>query len=376
MNVSQMRWSASGGWTTPDGSAPNPQLVLAFGGIDVVFENTHYEHLRSNFPEANIVMASTAGEIDNDEVNDETIIANLLQFDSTEIVAHMLPVDVASDSRELGQNLGQQFDTTDLRHVLVISDGSKVNGDQLVAGLNASLPEGVLVTGGLAADAGRFTKTFVGLNGTPESGNVVVIGFYGSRIKIGHGSMGGWDEFGPVRRITKSEGNVLHELDGKPALEIYKDYLGDKAKDLPGAALLFPLNIYVEGDVTLVRTILSIDDETGTMTFAGDIPEGNQARFMMANFDRLVEGAEKAAQFGLQSIDGESPDFVLMISCVGRKMVLGHRVEDEVEAVCDFFGEKPCYSGFYSNGEITPVNGKVECSLHNQTMTITTYREE
>ena len=70
---------------------------------------------------------------------------------------------------------------------------------------------------------------------------MVAVGLYGEHVKLGHGSKGGWDTFGPERIVTKSDGNVLYELDDKPALALYKEYLGDRAAGLPGSALLFPL---------------------------------------------------------------------------------------------------------------------------------------
>jgi hypothetical protein len=259
-----------------------------------------------------------------------------------------------------------------LRHILVFSDGISVNGDDLVKGINQDLPPGVLVTGGLAADAGRFSKTLVGANAEPQPNRIVAIGFYGDKLRITHGSHGGWDLFGPVRVVTKAVENVLYELDGENALEIYKRYLGPRASELPGSALLFPLCILgSDRESQLVRTILSVDDASGTLRFAGNIPEGAQVQFMMANFDRLVDGAAKAAE---QS-DDQSPELVIMVSCVGRKIVLDQRVEEEVESVCQYFGNKATYTGFYSNGEISPQLGSTSCSLHNQTMTITTYHE-
>jgi hypothetical protein len=241
-----------------------------------------------------------------------------------------------------------------------------------VRGINSELPTNVIVTGGLAADAGRFTKTLVGANHNPESNRIVAVGFYGNHLKITHGSHGGWDLFGPVREVTKAVDNVLYELDGENALDLYKRYLGPRANELPGSALLFPLCI-LGNDMQsqLVRTILSVDESAGTLTFAGNIPQGAKVQFMMANFDRLVDGAAKAAE---QSSD-KSPELVLMVSCVGRKIVLDQRIEEEVESVCQYFGDKPNYTGFYSNGEISPQLGSTKCSLHNQTMTITTYHE-
>jgi hypothetical protein len=259
-----------------------------------------------------------------------------------------------------------------LCHILVFSDGISVNGDDLVRGINEDIPADVIVTGGLAADSGRFTKTLVGANAEPQSNRIVAIGFYGHKLKITHGSHGGWDLFGPVRTVTKAVDNVLYELDGENALEIYKRYLGPRASELPGSALLFPLCILgSDRESQLVRTILSVDDAAGTLRFAGNIPVGAEVQFMMANFDRLVDGAAKAAE---QSND-QSPELVIMVSCVGRKIVLDQRIEEEVESVCQYFGNDAVYTGFYSNGEISPQLGSTQCSLHNQTMTITTYHE-
>lgn len=375
MKVNQLQWTKADGWPTPDFETGTADLILAFGGVDEVPQEEVYNDLKALFPNARIVIASTAGEIIGEEVHDNTVVANVMSFEKTKIEAVEVDVKGFETSAAVGAALANGLTHEDLKHVLIISDGSLVNGDSLVKGLNEHFPSDVLITGGLAADAGRFSATFVGLDHSPENGKVVAIGLYGDAIRVGHGSMGGWDEFGPIRQVTNSEGNVLFQLDDSPALELYKKYLGEKSKDLPGAALLFPLCVYSDNETeSLVRTILSIDDESGSMTFAGDIPKGANVRFMMANFDRLVEGAEKAAGLGGKMLNDETPEFTLMVSCVGRKMILGERTEDEVEAVVEKLGES-IYSGFYSNGEITPLNGKFACSLHNQTMTITTYRE-
>ncbi|MEO0405232.1 MAG: FIST C-terminal domain-containing protein, partial [Bacteroidota bacterium] len=336
-----------------------------------------YEELRSFFPKANIVMSSTAGEIVDDRLQDESLIATALSYEKTKLKFVEFNIQDFDSCESCGGAIQKALLEDDLNHVLVISDGGMVNGDQLVAGINDGLPSEVIVTGGLAADAGRFDKTFVGLNKVPEPGNIVAIGHYGSDLVVSHGSMGGWDEFGPIRTVTKSTDNVLYELDGQPALSVYKKYLGDKAEELPGAALLFPLSLYTQdGKVQLVRTILSIDEEEGSMTFAGDLPQGSEVRFMMANFDRLIDGAAEAAEASLNLKQTEDPEFVLMISCIGRKIVLDQRVEEELESVKEIFGEDAIYTGFYSNGEISPFVEGVACSLHNQTMTITTYKEK
>ena len=373
MKVKQHLWKEGKGWTsTSDSSQFNPSLVLAFGGIDTLANDSIYGEIRKIYPEANIVMVSTAGEIHGDEVNDHTVSVTACQFEKTSIKVVEGSVSDCANSFECGKSITRGLQGEGLCHIMVLSDGISVNGDDLVRGINSELSSNVVVTGGLAADSGRFTKTLVGANHNPESNRIVAIGFYGDHLKITHGSHGGWDLFGPVREVTKASNNVLYELDGENALDLYKRYLGPRASELPGSALMFPLCI-LGNDMQsqLVRTILNVDENAGTLTFAGNIPMGAKVQFMMANFDRLVDGAARAAE---QSSD-TSPDLVIMVSCVGRKIVLDQRIEEEVESVCQYFGDKAMYTGFYSNGEISPQLGSTHCSLHNQTMTITTYRE-
>jgi hypothetical protein len=374
MIVSQLFHNKNLGWIS-SGRSLNPQLVLVFGGIDEIGDPEVYNYIRNLHPSAEIVMASTAGEIRKNEVTDHSIVATCIEFQSTEIKTVALSVSDLNKSYESGKHIGLALMNDKLRHILLISDGTTVNGDEFVKGINNSVSANVLVTGGLAADSGRFEKTLVGLNQIPVAGQIVAVGFYGNKLRVGHGSMGGWDIFGPVRTVTASKGNVLYELDGINALELYKKYLGDRAVELPGSALLFPLCILGEDGSQLVRTILGINENTGAMIFAGDIPVGANVQFMMANFDRLIDGAIHAAEQTHLRLGGTEPDLVLMVSCIGRKIVLDQRVEEEVESVVDFFGPNPVYCGFYSNGEISPLKGSIGCSLHNQTMTIPTIAE-
>jgi len=258
----------------------------------------------------------------------------------------------------------------------VLSDGLAVNGTELVKGFNDALPTNVVVTGGLAGDGSAFKRTWVIYNGSLLKNAICAIGLYGKQLTVGHGSKGGWDTFGPERRITRSKGNVLYELDGKPALALYKEYLGDRAKDLPASGLLFPLMIREDAnsDKQLVRTILAIDEDKQSLTFAGDIPMGHLAKLMRANFDRLVTGANDAAVLASSEIAGKDPTLAIAISCVGRRLLLGERIEEETEATLEIFPKGTVQVGFYSYGELSPY-ATGACDLHNQTMTLTTYAE-
>ncbi len=383
MTIAQKKWTQDKGWTdikTAVFSQP-PQLVLVFGGSAVIKAGKYFDEVKKFYPESNIISCSTSGEILNDEVNDDSLSLTAVQFEKVSLVFKETEIDNISQSENAGDVLSKDLPQKDLVHVMVFSEGLKVNGTALVHGLSKNLPADVSVTGGLAGDGGDFKNTFVGLNQPAKEGKIVIVGFYGKNLKVGYGSVGGWDTFGTKRLITKSDGSVLYELDGKPALQLYKEYLGEKAQGLPGTGLLFPLSLTVKNldgsEVELVRTLLAVDEDKQSLTFAGDMPQGVYAKLMKADFDKLVDGASGAAGMSLAALKQGNAELAILISCVGRKLVLKERVEEEIDAVREKVGEGVVITGFYSYGEICPTAPtEKQCQLHNQTMTITTFREE
>lgn len=373
MKVQQTRWSDPGGWSqSPAGVGA--QLVLVFGDRASLVNPRLGQDLATHWPDATILGCSTAGQISGTEVFDTGVVATAVRFEHTQVRAATAPV-TAADSAAAGAALAQALAAPDLVHIIVISEGLDINGEALVRGLGEKLPAGVSVTGGLSADGEQFQETAVLFGGTPRKNTVAAVGLYGSRLKVGYGSLGGWDSFGPERQITKSTGNVLYELDGQSALALYKRYLGEHASDLPASGLLFPLSLRTrDASAPVVRTILSVNEAEQSLTFAGNVPVGGYVRLMKANFDRLIDGAVGAGRISAEAL-GRPVDLALLISCVGRRMVLRQRIEEEVEGVRDIVGPAAVITGFYSYGEISPFTPKARCELHNQTMTVTTLAE-
>ncbi len=374
MIITQYLW-ANSKWSPTLSEDPNADWVLAFGHI---MDGSLRDAVANTFPNAVICGCSTSGEIAGEEVHENSLAITSISFQkNTQVRAAIEAIASTEDSKLIGQTLAKTLLDKNLAHVFILSEGLNVNGSELVEGFNNILPQHVMVTGGLSGDADRFEKTMQWCNDEFNSNRVIAIGLYGNEIHIGHGSLGGWDPFGPDREVTKSQKNVLYELDNQSALELYKNYLGDYASDLPSAGLLFPLSIRGEGVPAdgLVRTILAVDEHEQSVTFAGDIPQGCYARLMKANFDHLVDGAQQAAENCLETMRASNPELAILISCVGRKMVLKQRIEEEVESVRSVLGDKPCLTGFYSYGEISPLLPAARCVLHNQTMTITTLSE-
>jgi hypothetical protein len=379
MLLEQRRWRRDQGWqftTAKQDATRAAQLVMVFGATEPLSDPALHRDIRQRYPDAHIVSCSTGGEICGTEVTTDSVVTTAMLFEHATLAVTIQDVGGAADSAAAGARIAAALPREGLRHVFLLSEGLDVNGSALVRGLTASLPPGVAVTGGLSADAERFERTLVGLDDLPRPRRAAAIGFYGERLKVGFGSLGGWDTFGPNRRITRSVGNVLYELDGLPALDLYKRYLGPYAAELPASGLLFPIRLVTEsGEDGVVRTILGVDEEAGSLRFAGDVPQGMYARLMKANIDRLIDGAAGAASSTHQQLDGDDPDVVILVSCIGRKLVLKQRVEEEVENVRDVMGNRPVLTGFYSYGEISPMTPSAKCEVHNQTMTITTFSE-
>jgi hypothetical protein len=378
MKIEQKVWTKNKGWSFREGPdiGEKAQLVIIFAATEILKEAKFFHDLKKMYPRAHLFGCSTSGEIRGTKVSDDTLVATAIHFEHTEIISTRITLDKVSSSLEAGEMLAQSIKKDGLIHVFVLSDGLNVNGSELVKGLAKNLPEDVTITGGLAGNGDRFEETYVLCDDVSSKNTVAILGLYGNNLKVGYGSMGGWDPFGPERLITKSKENVLYELDGKSGLEIYKKYLGEHASGLPATGLLFPLSIRTkDGESGIVRTILAVNENEQSITFAGEIPEKAYARFMKANFERLIDGAHEAANISLNAINKTPPDLAILISCVGRKLVLKQRIEEEVETIRDVLGPAAMLTGFYSYGEISPFAPGEPCALHNQTMTITTFTE-
>lgn len=362
-------------YITPKQNLKKP-LVLVFGNRFALEDTNIYNEIKRLFPDGEIIFGSACAEISSDTVNEDSITITAIEFEKSNFIVKTSNVlNKNLDSYKTGHELISQLPKEGLKYIFVVSEGSFINGSQLTKGMSSSTENNIIITGGLCGDDTRFEKTIAGFNENPKSGEIIAIGLYGDTLDISFSIHGGWIPFGPERIVTKSEGNTLYELDGKPALDLYKSYLGDKAKDLPSAALLYPLNVTSENEKQpIVRSILNIDEETNAVILAGDIAENAKVQLMMTNVDNIANASEKAARQALE-LRETKPDLAMLISCIGRKLVLDQRVEEEIEEVIEVLGNDTTIFGFYSYGEIAPFHGEVTCQLHNQTMTITLISE-
>ena len=378
MKVTTLNYRKNIGWSSALPSVDSPQtLILVFGASSFSKFKQPFQEIKDKYPNSIIAGCSTAGEIFDDLILDHSLVISITQFKHTQLRFFATPISKMEESLKTGKSIAEHLSHNKLSAVLVLTDGLSVNGTDFVKGVNSGLKENVVVTGGLAGDGSDFKSTWILINGVPQSAYACGIGFYGDAVRVNHGSQGGWKVFGPDRLITKSHHNILYELDNEPALELYKGYLGDMAEGLPATGLRYPLALTdTATGKRLVRTILAIDEETNSLIFAGDIPEGQNAQLMYATFDNLIDGAEQAASMLEINVKPDQEVLAIAISCVGRRMVMEEEPGAELEATLEFMPKQTKQVGFYSYGELSPFVKNGNCDLHSQTMTLTSIYEQ
>lgn len=378
MQIEQFQWTSDRGWNRSlQGSriGSSAQLVLLFGRHELVATADGAQLVRRAFPNAHVVGCTTGGEIQGARVSQETLTVTAVTFEHSRVAVAWTSLVGGDGNTAAGEALVRQLEPKGLRHLVVYCEGRRVDGSAFVRGIAAALPGGATVSGGFAADGNRFGDTHVWCDGPPQTDAALAIGFYGERLRVGMSVTGGWGPFGPDRVVTRSERNIVHEFDGQPALALYKRYLGEYAEGLPAAGLMFPLEVRSsrEGE-PLLRVLLAVDEATQSITYAGDVPEGSLARFMVGHIEDLIGSTFDAARRSLGALPAPRPELSLIVSCNARRAVLKQRLEEEVEAVQHVLGTETAIAGFYSYGEIGPHADEV-CELHNETMTITNFAE-
>jgi hypothetical protein len=390
MKLEQRKYYMESGWDMEMNTelSKKAQLVLVFYPTSLLKTTTGIvKMLKSYYPQAHIAGCSGHGEISGVQVDDVSMVVTAVEFENTPIKGACISPAQAANSFQVGEMLAGSIPASipcidpgaedKLVLALIFTDGLNINGSELVKGLSSRLPESVTITGGLSGDSINFNQTSIIWDKEPIQNKIAILGFYGEHLKIGCGSMGGWDPFGPERLVTRSEGNVLYEFDGQSALALYKKYLGKYADDLPASGHFFPLSFRDRNAAHgVIRSLVSINEEDQSMTFAGDIPEDSYSRLMKTNIERLIDGATEAAKASLKSMAPTTPQLAFLVSCAGRRLVLRQRFEEELEAVQEVLGKDIPMTGFYSYGEISPFAPGVKCELHNQTMTVTTIAED
>jgi hypothetical protein len=373
----EFRWDAAcgGALNIPD---IEYDLILFFGSRGALSSNEAYDALKASFPDTMVVGCSGGGQIHGEGIIDDGFTGLALKFESTKIKLVTAPVMDSHDSFQVGRSLAHNLNSEKLAGVLVLADGLELNGDELLAGLSAVFPPHVVIGGGMAADDDKFQRTLIAANAAAMPNTIAAIGFYGDDVRLTSGHGDGWKPAGAEFEITASRMNKVYDFNGESALRLYEKNLGEKAAQLPMSGLNFPLRICdpKNQNVQLVRTLLGIDREVGMLTFAGNLPEGWMAQLMHAEPLDLIKAAEEAAAG--RALDAlATAQASILVSCIGRRLVLGDRSAEEVKALKSALGGSPSIAGFYSYGEFaSPAKDGGRPRLYNQSMTVFSISED
>jgi len=352
-----------------------PDLILIF--VSPNFSNLKLlKQYKLIYPDSIVTGCTTAGEIEDISVHFGSAVITGVKFSNAKVVYNEVRVFSPKDSEAAGKELIEKFDHEGLKHIYVISEGLNVNASDLVSGLKSYTSPNFSITGGLAADGYKAQKTFVLTNDFVFEQNVIVaIGFYGEDLKVGFGVLEGLNSLGVDRIITKSEKNVVYEIDEEPALDLISRLLGT-TNNVSDSIMLLPLSVREKvTDRDVIRSIKGFDKIENSITFTGNMPEGSYVRLMRTNIDRLINAAEGAAEVSIEPIGNTHTDLCLVTSCVGRRRFFKELVEEEIVAVRDVIGEDATITGFYSYGEISPIISSTVCDLHNQSIVVTSFSE-
>ncbi len=373
MQVVSTYYTHASGWHEPLPDLDSPQtLVLVFGEAE--YQSYHHvlSELQKKYPTSIMAGCSTLAGIYNESLMEHALVVSVIRFDKTRLLFTAAEQYYGDSSWQAGQQLARQLTAPDLRGVIVLADGLHTHGTKLIQGMASLLdPYEVKIVGGLASDPFKFVSTWVLVNGAPASHMVSAIGFYGDDIVFASDSRDGFKPFGAERIITRADDRVLYEIDGRPALELYKEYLGDHAAKLPLSALNFPLAIWHEDKRHYaVRVPISVNEETQSLHFIADIPEGYKTQLMFGNMDNLLDGVEAVAQSLANTLPEDVPVLAFTISCTVHKLIMGDDTDQELASVMDELSPGSQQIGCYTFGELAPTEQSGGCSLHNATMTL------
>lgn len=362
-----------------------PDFVIAFASP--VFDQQELvkgiAEATSNSP---MVGCTSAGEITNEGPSTKSVVIMAIKSDSVKFYTG-LGKNVKAGAREAGKAVASEVKEKveksggQMKAFIMFPDVLAGNGADAVRGVLDVLGEHFPVVGGAPGDDFLFKETFEFRDGEVAAGSIGGVGICGNFV-MGAGVRHGWIPIGIPMKVTKSEGAILHELDGKPAISIYEEYFGQKADELrkevlARMAITYPLGIKVpeHEDEYLIRDPITVDKK-GAITCAAEIPEGSEVRLMIGSKEKAIEAAEYAARKLMKYFEGGNakPKFILMFNCIAREKLFAQKANDEIKAIMAIIGKDVPLLGFYTYGEQAPLGGelgeisKINSKFYNETV--------
>lgn len=276
---------------------------------------------------------------------------------------------------EMGQLAGRELAPFHPDLLILVPDVLTINATQALRGVQSILGRHFPIIGGAAADNGDFARTFLLHNGTLQGSGLVGLALKGP-LRLETAARSGYIPLSTPRTVTAMENeNILLELDGRPALDVYREFLGPRADEMPHVSVEFPIGTIPPGmkeAPALTRAVFKIDEQRRALILGGDIPTGEQLRILGASRKDVLAGAREAAEQAHQALP--DADFALFFSCMSRKLALGPHYEEECKSALSLLPPEMPKLGFYTFGELSPRHGISE--HHESTFTVALIKAE
>ncbi len=352
------------------GSVPEQVLLFVSSRLDPTEVLAGFT---SRLP-ANVQIAgcSSFAEINSEEGLDQSVTA----MGITGLSCTTLKVDsMMPDSRQAGRSIGAQAKELEASLLITFPDGMQGNTAEYIRGIQDILGAEFPIVGGVAAEHLAFQRTNEFYNREVLTGGAVAVAIRGA-VTLGTSARSGFQPVGGLRTITKVEGqHLILELDGQPALRIYKDFLGDTPANPQMVGIQFPLllvfdvagsHMTSDDRVHVVRVVRSLDEEKGGLLLGGEVAVGMQVHLTRTVKDDLLRGAVEAVEEACKKVP--RPDVAFIFGCAGRKLLLGPHYQQEMAGAFARLGREVPKVGFYTYGELSPVHNVT--IYHDETFTI------
>lgn len=351
----------------------NADLILVYGSLSLLEEPLLLTNLHGAYPNALLAGCSGAGELINGEVFDNSIVYSVFEFEQTTVRQARKKITAGTDDEfDSGKALLSELLDDDLVAIMIYSEGISIDCDELIKGAREIIGDDIPLFGGLAADSNAFEYSVVLDSDGVYDDSVVAIGFYGKQFNVNSVSSI-FNQNGIEIDITASDGNIVYEINGEPASEVYEKFIPNRG-DLSLSTWLFYPVLVLDNESKqplYCRTIHDYKTENKYLLAAGSIPEGPAKVISLVDSKDIIVDANKVSK----KLKNQPGEFAFVISCAGRRAIMGDEWMNESSRIQKNIGDIPSM-GFYSFGEISINNMKSHTVLHNHSLTIVTISEK
>ncbi|QDT05737.1 FIST N domain protein [Rubripirellula lacrimiformis] len=370
-----LSYDGAQGWSAPFPKVDSKNtLVLVFAACEFCTDQDPLLEIQNAYPNSAVAGCGTRGQVFEGDLQTQSISVGIIRFRSTTIKTAFAPVESFDQSRQAGVKLAEGIADPLLSGVLLFADGLLTEATDLVRGIQEVLPPNIPIAGGMASDH-SLEHTWVYQQGQAVHGMACAIGLIGDKVEMACATGGGWKLIGEERTATRTSHKTIFEIDGRPALDVYKEHIGPEAiAGLPQSVIRFPIALKMDLH-EVVRDVMGFDEETGAMHLAGDAPQGIGIQFMTTTPEEILDGVDEAVERLLMQTLGVNADALCVcISCSGRGEILGDQTSEEPRLLQELLGKDVKQVGMYAFGEISTTTSGYPQN-HNQTMTVAIIRE-